>query len=94
MIKPAAHLRREQRRDGGYNMVPAYTLEEIELYVKDREEVARFIEAQLTSGWECTLPKPNTHHYGRQELKELLDFIYRGPPETPTEEIRKDWTPR
>lgn len=89
MIKPAKNLRREQRRDGGYNMVPAYTLKEIELYVKGRKEAARFVEAQLDGSRDCTRNK-NRYHYGRQDLRDLLDFIYRGPPETPDEEIRKE----
>ena len=31
-MPPPKHLRREQRRDGGYNMVPAYTREEMLAY--------------------------------------------------------------
>ena len=32
-------------------------------------------------------PKSGTPFYGRQELRELLDFIYGGPPATDDEKI-------
>ena len=49
--------------------------------MKQREEVARFIEKQMRDpSYRCALPKPNTHHYGLQELRELMDFIYGGEP--------------
>ena len=46
--------------------------------MKERSEVVAFIESQLMSG-----PKPIDgvppyylrHHYGRRELRDLLDFI-------------------
>ncbi len=31
--------------------------------------------------------KGNQHHYGKQELRELLDFIYGGPPENDDERV-------
>ena len=48
--------------------------------MKDRSEVAQFINSQLdykvaTVGFKC-----NRVRYGRQEFKDLLDFIYGGPP--------------
>ena len=61
--------------------------------MRPREEVARFIEKQLhDSSYECSRPKPNTHHYGMQELRELMDFIYGGEP-TEAERIR-NWSYR
>ena len=49
--------------------------------MKPREEVARFIEKQMHDAYyKCSRSKPNTHHYGLQELRELMDFIYGGTP--------------
>ena len=47
--------------------------------MKERSEVAGFIKAQMLRG--------NTKKklYGYQELRDLLDFLYDGPP-TKTEE--------
>jgi hypothetical protein len=48
--------------------------------LKTREEVARFVERQL--GIEtCGREKGDKYHYGLQELRELMDFVYGGPPE-------------
>ena len=61
--------------------------------MKPREEVARFIEKQMhDSTYECSRPKPHTHHYGLQELRELMDFIYGGEP-TEAERVR-NWSHR
>lgn len=49
--------------------------------MKTREESARFIEAQLKYDWVPKLEKGIQFHYGKQELRELMDFIYGGPPE-------------
>lgn len=49
--------------------------------VKTREEAARFIETQLAPDWVTSLEKGEQFHYGKQELRELMDFIYGGPPE-------------
>ncbi len=50
--------------------------------MKTREEVARFVEQQFDarSGYSCKLEKGYCHHYGRQEVRELMDFIYGGEP--------------
>lgn len=50
--------------------------------MKTREEAARFVEAQFdwTSDYECKLEKGGCHHYGKQEVRELMDFIYGGEP--------------
>lgn len=54
--------------------------------MKTREEVARFIEAQLKdeappvareAGW----------HYGKCRLRQLMDFIYEGPPQSEQEKL-------
>ena len=49
--------------------------------MKTRSEVARFIEAQFDDfNYKCPLPKCSNFHYGRQDLRILMDFIYGGPP--------------
>lgn len=49
--------------------------------MKTREEVAKFINNQL-SGKEyvCVRDKRDRVGYGKQELRELMDFIFEGPP--------------
>lgn len=57
---------------------------------KTRSDVANFIKQQLDhTGYETITgrPKPNTHHYGVQELRELLDYIYGSQPSNISEEI-------
>jgi len=49
-----------------------------------RAEAVALIERQLKDG--TTRPKGNQHHYGRQELRELLDAIY-GLPNCDAEKI-------
>jgi len=56
----------------------------------NRAKVAAFIRKQLH--WkhkldEAKYPKGNRHHYGKQELKELLDFLFGGPPKSKDEEL-------
>ena len=54
----------------------------------ERKELGKFIRKQLDYVRRPTeLPKPNTSHYGRQEIKELLDLIYGGPPMDKGEEL-------
>lgn len=55
--------------------------------MKDREFAARFIELQMTSSV-CKREKGGKHHYGLQDLRDLLDFIYEGPPDTDVEALR------
>lgn len=55
--------------------------------MKPRTVVAYFINRQLGYTYTCPREKGNQHHYGRQELRELLDFIYGGPPTKSDEEI-------
>jgi hypothetical protein len=59
--------------------------------IKTREEVARYIERQFDykSGYTVSMSKPY-NHYGKCELRDLLDFIYGGPPTSPEEFIRGD----
>jgi hypothetical protein len=49
-----------------------------------RAEAVALIERQLKAG--TTRPKGVQHHYGRQELRELLDAIY-GLPGSDAEKI-------
>lgn len=54
--------------------------------MKARDEVARFIKLQMNFETDAAKNKPH-HHYGFQELKELMDFIYGCPPENKEQEI-------
>lgn len=58
--------------------------------MKTRQEAAAFIQRQLDETDLITIlgrPKPTAYHYGKQELRDLLDFIYEGPPTRPSEGI-------
>ena len=58
-------------------------IEELNLsFRKTREEVANFIEEQFNyeSTRSTKREKGNCDHYGKQELRELLDFIYGSKP--------------
>ena len=56
--------------------------------MKKREEVVAFIKYQLnTTDYEES--KRNAFHYGRQELKSLLDFIYGGEPKKDSERLAR-----
>jgi len=47
------------------------------------QEVARFIESQCippSSGYKCKFEKGVFYHYGKQDLRELMDFIFEGEP--------------
>ena len=56
--------------------------------MKTREQIARFIEAQLA--YEIGDPCPNVGgaSYGRCQLRQLMDFIFECRPLTKEEEIR------
>lgn len=60
--------------------------------MKTREEVARFIEQQMKSPCsdEIDRKKHGKHHYGWQELRQLMDFIYGGDPATEAERMTSD----
>lgn len=63
--------------------------------MKTREESVRFIEKQLHWTHECSREKGKQHHYGLQELRELMDFIYETLP-AENEYIKKhefEWKP-
>lgn len=57
--------------------------------MKSREDVVAFIEEQFKWDHECSLEKGHQTHYGRQELRELLDFLYGGPPENEEQRLHK-----
>jgi hypothetical protein len=57
--------------------------------MKPREEVARFIEKQMEGRYKCSREKNYAHHYGLQELRELMDFIYGAEP-TKAEKINRE----
>lgn len=64
--------------------------------MKTRKEAVELIKKQFTEGrpedktFFGKRPKGNQFHYGRQELRDLLDYIYGGPPSNESEEIRSD----
>jgi len=54
--------------------------------VKTREEIAKFMEGQFDG----TIPDPcqvGGWHYGKCELRQLMDFIFDGPPTSKAEEV-------
>ena len=55
--------------------------------MKTRIEVVEFLREQLHWEWVCGRPKHGRHHYGAQELRELLDFIYEQEPQTDEEKL-------
>jgi|TARA_R110000751_G_scaffold238345_1_gene339205 hypothetical protein len=52
--------------------------------MKTREDAARFIEAQFIED-NCRRNKGDCWHYGWQELRDLMDFIYMAEPLTDKE---------
>lgn len=52
-----------------------------------RAEAVRLIEYQLNDTKDSEA-KPNTYHYGRVELRALMDMIYGGPPQSEEEKIK------
>lgn len=57
--------------------------------MKTREEVARVIDSQLAMAGDDVMfyRKNQKIHYGLQELKDLMDFIYEGAPKSEEEKI-------
>jgi hypothetical protein len=55
--------------------------------MKSREEVAAFVNIQLARSYICTREKGTSAHYGVQELRELMDFVYEGEPKSEDEMI-------
>ena len=53
--------------------------------MKTREEIAKFMEGQMSGAIDCPTKK-STHHYGKCELRQLMDFIFDGPPTCKAEE--------
>ena len=56
--------------------------------MKTREEVSQFIAQQMHVRYECSREKGEQYHYGLQELRELMDFIYDGTPTTDSEMLK------
>lgn len=56
--------------------------------MRDRSDVVVFIDRQLSMAGECTREKKGRHHYGLQELRELLDWLYGEPPQKPSERLK------
>ena len=54
---------------------------------KTREEIARFVEKQFLWSHNCRLSK-TAHHYGMQEVRELMDFIYGEEPQSEEQKIK------
>lgn len=53
--------------------------------MKTREEAARFVENIMRCG--AHKGEYGKFHFGRCEIRELLDFIYDGPPKNKDEEV-------
>lgn len=64
------------------------TLTELVL-AKPRDAVVRFIEDQMRQEGMGVPGKHGAWHYGRQELRALLDYMYSGPPAAQDEELPK-----
>lgn len=62
--------------------------------MRTREEVARFIEAQMDddSAAIC-VAKDSRVHYGLVELRWLMDFLYDGEPQTDEEKLGRQDRP-
>lgn len=60
--------------------------------MKKRSHAARFIEQQLSNSelGNTQRDKPYTYHYGTQELRDLLDYIYNGKPQLPADFLQSD----
>ena len=66
--------------------------------IKSRKEAVEIIHNQLNGGLPVGVRdtetrftkrfKDNKHHYGKQELRELMDLIYGGEPVDESEEIK------
>ena len=54
----------------------------------NRKDAVELIHKQLD--YDYCFRNKNAPHYGRLELRELLDEIYGGPPLTESERIMKD----
>lgn len=54
---------------------------------KPREEVVSFIKEQFIGNEEVEKRKYNAVHYGKVELRDLLDFIYDEEPTKPSEKL-------
>ena len=65
-------------------------IEQYGLGATPREMAVKFIERQLDmdSSYTCRREKPRAVHYGRQELRELLDYIYQERPASDDQVIR------
>ena len=55
--------------------------------MKSRKDVAKFISNQFESDVYEDLEKGNRFHYGRQELKQLMDYIYNSEPNNEDEKL-------
>lgn len=66
-----------------------------QVMTKTREEVVAFIVKQIREDCQGGRPKgpPNgtwAYHYGQQDLRELLDFLYGGEPLNEAERLNVD----
>lgn len=52
-----------------------------------RKEVVAFIRSQLNWQTPASSTKQPTANYGKQELRELMDFLYGGEPVNDDEKI-------
>lgn len=61
--------------------------------MKSRVEAARLVHAMFDGDYESITGRPSREkgqqsHIGKQEFRELLDYIYEGEPESNSEMIK------
>jgi len=56
--------------------------------MRDRIEVSSFIDKQMKKLTPAMFTRKNNRaHYGKQELKDLLDYVYEEPPTSEGEHL-------
>jgi len=58
--------------------------------IASREDAAKFTNNLINVENQLMTEKGNRWHFGRQELRAVLDFIYGGAPKCEREQITKD----
>lgn len=57
------------------------------MITKTREEAVRHLNRILDGDPKVFTKKGNCHHWGTQELRCFLDYLYDGPPKSKSEEL-------
>lgn len=56
--------------------------------MRSREDVAKFAADLIDGTRETTGVKGDKVHFGLQEVRDLMDYIYEGEPQNEKEEVR------